>query len=302
MRRTALGVLAGAILPMASAAQEPPSWADVQSIFQSHCVKCHSGFDAPMGLELGQYQTAMSGSWTGPVILEGDPEGSPLVHRITGQAQPQMPLDGPPFLSEAEIQLIVDWIAGGVKDGEPETDATELLVRSRPEPGDIVLFSDVEPIFLKNCIECHSDNSKMAALPEGLRLDSLEHILAGGDRIVALPGDPAMSELWRRVVGFGTPRMPFDGPPWLSDDDIWLVEEWIRQGAKDNEGHPAPIPAGGRVRLRGILTVPNAIDGATFERTSGTRVDKSPKEGAPAEMRGVVNPDGSVTATRLRRR
>ena len=50
--------------------------------------------------------------------------------------------------------------------------------RPRPAPGEDVLWSDVEPIFLKVCAKCHSDNSKVGGPPEGLRLDTWEHALA----------------------------------------------------------------------------------------------------------------------------
>ena len=67
--------------------------------------------------------------------------------------------------------------------------------------------------------------------------------------------------------------MPFDGPPYLRDDEIRLIEQWIAQGARDAEGRSAPIPTGARVRFRGT-----------------------------EEVRGVVQPDGSITVTRARSR
>ena len=108
--------------------------------------------------------------------------------------------------------------------------------------------------------------------------------------------------MWRRVAGFGRPRMPFDGPPWLADDDIDLIRRWIEGGALDDSGAPAPVPAGARIRLRGILTAADAIDGARFVIGSGTRIDKSPRVGAQAELRAVVASDGRVMAERLRAR
>jgi len=51
-----------------------------------------------------------------------------------------------------------------------------------------------------------------------------------------------------------------------------------------------------------VLTGPNAIDGATFTIDADTRIDDTPVLGAPAEMRGQVQPDGTVRATRFRDR
>ena len=45
--------------------------------------------------------------------------------------------------------------------------------------------------------------------------------------------------------------MPFDGPPWLADEEMLLIEQWIAQGARDSEGRATPVPAGARVRFRG---------------------------------------------------
>ncbi len=298
MRRTAL-LLAALCAP--AAAQAPPDWAEIGALFAEHCVKCHSGFDAPMGLSLDGYDGVVSGSWAGKVVIPGDAAASSLVRRLRGEITPQMPLDGPPFLSPQDIARVEAWVLAGL----PEGDATPPPVtadRTRPAPGAPVTFADVEPIFLKSCIKCHSDNSRLGGPPEGLRLTGYDAILHGGDRLVVLPGSPEASELWRRVAGVADPRMPFDGPPWLPDEDIRLIRDWIAQGAPDADGTPAPVPAGREIRLRGTLTAPDAIDGARFVVTPATRIDKAPGVGGRAELRAVVEPDGTLRATRLRAR
>ena len=62
------------------------------------------------------------------------------------------------------------------------------------------------------------------------------------------------------------------------------------------------MPVGGQIRLRGLVTGEAEIDGAGFVVDGGTRVDDWPGMGAAAEMRGEVQADGSVRATRLRDR
>ncbi|WP_136644743.1 c-type cytochrome domain-containing protein [Tabrizicola sp. YIM 78059] len=271
----------------------------VGALFADRCVICHSGEDAPLGLRLDTREGVLAGSENGPVVLAGDP-ASPLLQRLRGEAEPQMPLDGPPFLDRDQITMVEAWVMAGMPAGaaapSPAAD------RRRPAPGEQVLWPDVQPIFLKACIKCHSDNSKLGAPPEGLRLDSLENVLKGGHRLAVLPGNPEMSEIWRRVTGLATPRMPFDGPPWLPDEDIRLIRDWIEQGAPDADGTKAPIPTGARIRLRGVLTGAAEIDGAGFVIDSGTRVDDRPRIGDQAEMRGVVQADGSVRAERFRDR
>lgn len=287
------------ILLGGAAHAQTPDFAQVGALFAERCVMCHSGADAPLGLHLDTYEGALKGSVNGPVAIAGDPQ-SPLLQRLRGQAEPQMPLDGPPFLSDAEITLVADWIDAGMPEGTATF--TALPERTRPAPGEDVLWTDVEPIFLKVCAKCHSDNSKVGGPPEGLRLDTWENALSADERVAVVPGNPEMSEVWRRIVGHSDPRMPFDGPPWLPDDDIRLIRDWIAQGARNADGTPAPMPVGERVRLRGKVTGENEIDGARFTVTGETRLDDVPGIGGKAEMRGEVQPDGSVLATRYRGR
>jgi mono/diheme cytochrome c family protein len=271
----------------------------IGALFVDRCVMCHSGEDAPLGLRLDSLDGVLAGSENGPVVAAGD-MASPLLQRLRGEAEPQMPLDGPPFLDPDQIAMVEAWVTAGMPAGTAAK--TPVAERRRPAPGAPVLFSDVQPIFLKACVKCHSDNSKLGAPPEGLRLDTLENILTGGERLAVLPGNPEMSEVWRRVAGLADPRMPFDGPPWLPDEDIRLIRDWIAQGAPNAEGVAAPIPVGASVRLRGILTDDTEIDGARFTVDAKTRVDDRPGVGDEAEMRGLVQPDGSVRADRLRDR
>jgi len=289
-----------ALLLLGGAAQaQTPDFSAVGALFAERCVVCHSGEDAPLGLHLDTYAAALKGSVNGPVAIAGD-QNSPLLQRLRGQAEPQMPLDGPPFLSEAEIKLVSDWIDAGMPEGSATFAA--LPERTRPAPGEDVLWTDVEPIFLKVCAKCHSDNSKVGGPPEGLRLDSYENVLAADERVAVVPGNVEMSEVWRRITGLSDPRMPFDGPPWLPDDDVRLIRDWIAQGARAADGTPAPMPVGERVRLRGKVTGENEIDGARFTVSGETRLDDIPGIGGEAEMRGEVQPDGSVLATRYRGR
>jgi len=89
-------------------------------------------------------------------------------------------------------------------------------------------FSDVNRIFQARCVKCHSGTRP----PDGLRLDACTGIMAGAkDGPVIVPGSPGKSELVRRLKGLSKPRMPKDGPPWLPDDEIAVIEKWIAAGA-----------------------------------------------------------------------
>jgi hypothetical protein len=96
--------------------------------------------------------------------------------------------------------------------------------------------------------------------------------------------------------------MPFDGPPWLDEAAIALIRDWIDGGALSDNAVPAPIPVGCSIRLRGVMTGPNEIDGAAFVVTGQTRIVERPSVGAQAEVRARIAQDGSLEAARLRDR
>lgn len=143
----------------------------------------------------------------------------------------------------------------------------------------------------------------MGSAPEGYRLTSIESILSTTDGVRVVPGNPEASVLVRRIRGQTLPRMPFDGPPYLSDDEIRLIEAWVTQGARDDNGIAAPNPAGAAVRLHGILQSGWRLDGGLVLIVDArTRIDKSPGPGDYVEVRGRIDQSGNVRVERLRRR
>lgn len=116
---------AGKTLPPAAAASHRPrpgeqvTFVHVAPIFATRCAKCHteSGImgPAPEGFRLTSYASALTRSDRVRVVA-GNVGASELIRRIQGVSRPCMPLDGPPYLSAEEAQLIVDWIAQGARD------------------------------------------------------------------------------------------------------------------------------------------------------------------------------------------
>lgn len=289
--------IAIAVVPYAAGAE---TWEAVSSIFEERCIACHSGEYAPLGLGLDSYQSLMSGSENGPVVNIDTAEQSGLVLRLTGAAEPRMPLDGPPFLSDAEINTITAWIAAGAIG--PENELSQPIELEDPYADGQITYDEVASVFGRHCVICHSDNGRYASPPEGLRLSSLDHVLQGGERLAVLPGNAQASEIIRRVEGYSDPRMPLDGPPWLSEEEVQLLRDWIDGGARSADGTPAEIPVGARVRMRGILTGRNEIDGAAFVVTGSTRIDDVPSIGGRAELRGRIHANGDIIAERFRDR
>jgi mono/diheme cytochrome c family protein len=289
----ALGVQAGAAF-----AQAGPSYAQVAPILRERCIVCHQGEAAPLGLRLDSYAGAMKGSQKGPVIKPGDARASELAKRVRGESLPRMPLTGPPWLSAGQIALIERWIAAGAAEGQPSAAAPTPAKEKRP--GDPVTYADVAPILVGRCAKCHTENGLKGPAPEGYLLNSYRATVSAADRVRVVPGRPGASELQRRIRGQARPRMPFDGPPYLSEREIALVEQWIAQGARDEQGKPAAIPAGARVRLHGTLDASGTLDGLKFD-SRGSR-ERRAAPGGYVELRGVIEGDGSVRAERVRGR
>lgn len=74
-------------------------------LLTERCGMCHGGV---AGLTVTDYQSLMAGAASGPVIAPGDPDGSRIVQVQRGQHYAQ--------LSEAELQLLIRWIADGAAE------------------------------------------------------------------------------------------------------------------------------------------------------------------------------------------
>jgi len=292
-----------AVLALTGAGARAATFADIDALLQARCVMCHNGAVAPLGLRLDSLEGLLAGSQNGPVVKAGDPAGSELLRRLTGESSPRMPMTGPPFLSEAEIALFRDWIVAGMPEGEaPAAGGAAPAGPAMPGPGDPVTYAHVAPLLAVRCAKCHAQRGLMGPAPEGYRLTSWEETVSVVDRARVVPGQPDASELVRRIRGQARPRMPLDGPPYLSEEEIRLVERWIQQGAPDARGVAAAPAAGARVRLHGMLQAGRRLDELPLLFTSRTRRDDSPAPGDYVEVRGRIGADGSVIVERIRAR
>lgn len=319
-RRLAAGLLIGlsAVLTLPGAHAAAPSYDDVRPVLERHCTVCHQGAHAPLGLKLDSLAGVLAGSTRGPAVKAGDAAGSELLRRLKGQSQPRMPLTGPPFLNDAEVALFDAWIAGGLAPGVATADVASKNDRVEPAAASVSAASgratsspagpptwrEVAPIFATRCSKCHAPQGVMGPAPEGVVLTSYEAVLAFADRARVVPGRPEASELVRRIRGQSLPRMPFDGPPYLSDAEVALITAWIAAGARDSAGVPAPMPVGARVRLRGVLSADGTLDGLALPASTGRggRRDRAAQPGSGVEVRGTVQADGSIAIERLRGR
>jgi hypothetical protein len=93
------------------------------------------------------------------------------------------------------------------------------------------------------CVQCHTNVGRNPAgglnLLSGTSYASLVGVGSlqkpGATRVVA--GDPATSYLIQKIegaAGISGRRMPFNGPPYLTDGQILVIKRWIELGAKND--------------------------------------------------------------------
>ena len=100
-----------------------------------------------------------------------------------------------------------------------------------------------QQIFNPACIACHTDEGRTPSsnlnLKTGVSIANLINVAsvgkAGATRVV--PGNPSGSYLIQKLEGapdiVGL-RMPRNGPPFLTTEQIALILQWIQNGAPNN--------------------------------------------------------------------
>src|SRR5579883_1418540 len=96
-----------------------------------------------------------------------------------------------------------------------------------PTPSELDLVEKhVRPVLVDRCLGCHGPKKQMG----GLRLETRQRMLAGGDRGPAVvPGEPGKSLLLQAVRRTGDLKMPPKGE--LTPDAVAALEAWVKAGA-----------------------------------------------------------------------
>lgn len=196
---------------------------DIRPLFQKHCVGCHNPDKRKANLDLSEVESFLRGGESGPIFKAGEPEHSPLFELVHNGEMPR----GKDKLSEAEIELIRSWIAGGAKFANPPK-----LAKEPPHQ------HDVNPILLLRCTVCHGPRKQDG----GVDLRTKAAMLKGGANGPAIvPGSPEKSRLIQRIESGacppeGTLLKYFIKRP--TSEDTRILREWIAAGAPEKDIQP----------------------------------------------------------------
>ena len=86
----------------------------VHPLLAAKCFACHSQEKRSGGLSLFSYEDVLNGGRSGGTVRPGSSANSLLIHRVSGEMQPRMPLVGQK-LSDPEIAVIRAWIDQGAR-------------------------------------------------------------------------------------------------------------------------------------------------------------------------------------------
>ena len=146
--------------------------------------------------------------------------------------------------------------------------------------------SDVRPILSENCFACHGADS--AARKAGLRLDHFENATNKLDSgaVAIVPGQPAKSELVRRIFATDDDQMPpAKIHKTLQPEQKALLKKWVAAGAR-YEPHwsfvapvKAPLP-----KVKNQKWVRNPIDSFILARLESEKL----KPNNEADRRALI--------------
>src|SRR5215470_1681189 len=149
---------------------------------------------------------------------------------------------------------------------------------------------DIRPILADKCWGCHGSDAPAKKIK--LRLDSEDAATAdlGGGRRAIVPGNPEQSRLVRRITaGDEMMRMPpVDSGRKLTQTEIDLLVEWVRQGARWQSHWSFITPIRPSLpKIKNKEWPKNAIDHFVLERLEREGMEPSPEADRATLIRRV---------------
>ncbi|MGJ8678532.1 MAG: c-type cytochrome domain-containing protein [Akkermansiaceae bacterium] len=127
---------------------------------------------------------------------------------------------------------------GEITHGDP-MDKAPWKLKEKPikatteQQEDLIVFTSIiQPILADKCVSCHGPKKQKS----DLRMDSYAALIKGGEYVSCLvPGDVEKSMM---IAYLHLPlddelRMPPEGKPQMTDEEIKLLEWWVKTGASE---------------------------------------------------------------------
>ena len=127
---------------------------NIRPLLESKCLRCHDAKVRKADLDLSTHASILKGGESGPVVVPGKPDESPLYEMVRDGL---MPADKKNKLTPEQVESLRRWIEAGAPAGPTATPVAR--VRSRPR----VTQHDVYPILLRRCIVCHGRDVRRGA-------------------------------------------------------------------------------------------------------------------------------------------
>jgi len=177
---------------------------DILPIFNSKCAMsgCHDAGTAAEGYDLSNYKNIVSDG-----VVKGKPNSSELYEVV---ADNEMPPKGYTKLSDAEKQMLYDWIADGAKNGINCAVKCDSAVSG--------FTAVIQPMMTKYCVGCHAYPNASAQVELSGYIGVKNAINQG---------------LLKSMDHSGYYPMPKGGAK-LSDCEINQVRNWIQRGAPND--------------------------------------------------------------------
>ncbi len=195
----------------------------IRPLLEAHCRRCHADKVHKADLDLSTPAGIRKGGESGPAVVPGKPDDSPLYAKVHAGKMPPGKKDP---LSDAEVATLRRWIAAGASFGSGAGEAAA------------VTQHDVMPILLRRCTVCHG----LRRQEGGLDLRSKATMLRGGKSgPVIVPGKPEASRLIQKLRAGQMPprgRLVEASVKPAEPDEIEVLSRWIAAGAPEAAAKP----------------------------------------------------------------
>jgi hypothetical protein len=192
---------------------------DIQPLLQAKCVRCHGEKPRKAGLDLTTPAGILKGGESGPAVVPGKPDESPLYQKVHAGEMPPGKKDR---LSDGEVDTLRRWIAAGAPFGPGQGAVAEELTQH-----------DMLPILLRRCTVCHG----LRRQEGNLALHTRAAMLRGGKSGPAIvPGKPEESPLIKKVRAGQMPprdRLVEASVKPVEPTELDVLVRWIAAGAPE---------------------------------------------------------------------